>query len=312
MLKTALFVVLSAIPAGLSFASTGAGMSAGAYSPDRINRFSVLMPAGPDEPGPEIFRNVDFLIHGRHKLNQGESVHSLARLYGTDIRSLQSTNQNEFIYLRKGGYVRVHNGSGFLYEVTAKTETLDSILGRFKKKQDNGRIFKEQIIMANNLPASALLEKYKFTKGDRVFLPGVYLALDTYKFPFAGGAAVRVSSGYGKRTHPILKKRLMHRGWDIPMPIGTPVFPSRSGMVTYAGWIEGYGYVVDVKHSDRAVSRYGHLSAISVQAGNYVQKAKTVLGKVGSSGLSTGPHLHFEIRDAAGRPMNPRIKMGKK
>lgn len=274
-------------------------------------RLSVLTPAGPDEPGPEAFQNLDIPVNSRHRLQKGETVQQLSRLYSTDVRSLQSTNRNEFVYMRRGGFVRVHNGKGLLYEVTSPGESLDSIVRRFRKKPEEIKRLKELAVQYNRLPGVALLDKYELGLGERVLLPGVYIELDTYRFPFSGGAA-RISSRFGNRMHPILRQRLFHDGWDIPKPLGTPVYPSRSGRVVFAGWINGYGNVVDIKHSDRAISRYGHLSKIAVKEGDAVEKGKTLLGKVGSSGMSTGPHLHFEIRDSRGRVVDPAGKMGRK
>jgi len=122
----------------------------------------------------------------------------------------------------------------------------------------------------------------------------------------------RISSGFGNRRHPILKYKKFHAGLDLPKPYGTPVYAARSGRVVQAGWREGYGNMVEVKHQDGASTVYGHLSLVSVSEGDWVTRGKSLLGKVGSTGLSTGPHLHFEVRDRAGHPVNPRAKIGRR
>ena len=122
----------------------------------------------------------------------------------------------------------------------------------------------------------------------------------------------RISSSFGNRYHPILKRKIFHNGCDIPMPLGTPVYPSRSGTVTYSGWKGGYGNTVEVKHKDGSMCRYGHLSRLNVTVGEIVQKSRTLLGQVGSTGMSTGPHLHFEIIPPSGKSVNPLAKIGKK
>ncbi|MBI5744993.1 MAG: M23 family metallopeptidase [Elusimicrobia bacterium] len=279
-------------------------------SPFYYSRFSVLTPAGPSEPPPEAFRLIPRLIHARHKVQKGEDIRSIASSYGTDIRSLQSTNSNEFIFLSRGGYIRVHNGKGLLYEVFTPGESLDGIARRYLGKGRDFKQFKAEIVEDNGLPPSALLINYKFKKGDRVYLPSVYIDLDTYRMPLRSFG--RISSRFGSRYHPILKRRIFHNGCDIPMPLGTPVFPSRSGTVTYSGWKGGYGNVVEVKHKDGSMCRYGHLSETEVKVGDTVQKSKTLLGKVGSTGMSTGPHLHFEIITPSGKSVNPLAKIGKK
>jgi len=279
-------------------------------SPLYYSRFSVLTASGPSEPPPEAFRLIPRLIHARHKVVKGDNVRSLASAYGTDIRSLQSTNANEFIFISRGGYIRVHNGKGLLYEVTVNGETLNGISRRYVSKGRDLNSFKAEIVEDNELPPSALLLNYKFSKGDRVYLPAVYVDLDTYRMPLRSYG--RISSRYGTRYHPILKRRVFHSGTDIPMPIGTPVYPSRSGTVTYSGWKGGYGNTVEVRHKDGSICRYGHLSRLSVKPGDIVQKSRTLLGKVGSTGMSTGPHLHFEILTRSGKSVNPMAKIGKR
>ncbi|HAH32515.1 MAG TPA: hypothetical protein DCL44_09415 [Elusimicrobia bacterium] len=284
----------------------------GTMAPDDYNRFSVLTPAGPAEPPSEVFQKAPRLIHVRHKVGKGEDIRSLAARYNTDVRSLQSTNNNEFIFLSRGGYIRVYNGRGLLYEVTGGGETLNGLAARFKPKTGDLKSFKESIIRDNNLPPSAMLGNYRLKKGDRIFLASVYLNLDTYRLPFNGGGHIRISSSFGYRYHPILHRRIFHEGCDIPMPLGTPVYPSRSGTVAFAGWKGGYGNTVEVRHKDGSVARYGHLSKVEVRDGETVQKSKNMLGKVGSTGLSTGAHLHFEIITPSGKSVNPMSKIGRR
>jgi murein DD-endopeptidase MepM/ murein hydrolase activator NlpD len=241
---------------------------------------------------------------------KGENIRTIASSYGTDVRSLQSTNNNEFIFLSRGGYIRVHNGRGYLYEVCAEGESLDGIVRRFKPKEADFKDFKSVVIKDNELPALAMLRPYKFKKGDRVQLPSVYLNLDTYRIPLPYFS--RISGSFGMRYHPVLKRRIFHNGCDIPMPIGTPVYPSRSGNVTFAGWKEGYGNTVEVRHSGGSLTRYGHLSKVLVSVGETVQKSKSMLGRVGSTGMSTGPHLHFEIITPGGKSVNPIAQIGKR
>ncbi len=273
-------------------------------------RFSVLTPPGPAEPPAEAFRKIPRLIHARHKVLKGENIRTIAANYSTDIRSLQSTNNNEFIFISKGGYIRVHNGRGCLYEVGVDDETLEGISRRFKPREADLKDFKTAVIRENKLPAVAMLLPYKFKKGDRLQLPGVYLNLDTYRMPLPYYS--RVSSSFGMRYHPVLKRMIFHKGCDMPMPVGTPVHPSRSGTVTFAGWKEGYGNTVEIRHKGGSLTRYGHLSKVSVSVGETVQKSRSMLGRVGSTGFSTGPHLHFEVITPSGKSVNPMAKIGKR
>ncbi len=107
----------------------------------------------------------------------------------------------------------------------------------------------------------------------------------------------RVSSGYGMRFHPISGGRKAHLGVDYAAPNGTPVRVVGDGVVTFAGWQGGYGNFIVVEHRNRESTAYGHLSRIMVRKGQRVEQS-TVIGLVGSTGASTGNHLHFEFREA--------------
>jgi murein DD-endopeptidase MepM/ murein hydrolase activator NlpD len=114
----------------------------------------------------------------------------------------------------------------------------------------------------------------------------------------------RLSSGFGMRTHPILGFSRLHRGVDFAAPTGTPVLASAAGRVLRAGWGGGYGNTIDIDHGRGIVTRYAHLARMDVRPGQQVTQGQRI-GAVGSTGLSTGPHLHYEvIRD--GVPVDPR------
>ncbi|MGE5544482.1 MAG: peptidoglycan DD-metalloendopeptidase family protein [Bacillota bacterium] len=104
----------------------------------------------------------------------------------------------------------------------------------------------------------------------------------------------RLSSNFGNRVHPVTGKSRFHKGVDIAAARGNPVFAYASGTVTYAGWMSGYGNLIAISHGNGMVTRYGHLSAIYVKAGQKVSVRQRI-GAVGSTGVSTGPHLHFEV-----------------
>ncbi len=105
-----------------------------------------------------------------------------------------------------------------------------------------------------------------------------------------------ITSAFGWRTHPISGTQRMHSGTDVGAPLGTPVLATYSGEVSHADWSGGYGLMVVLRHLEGTQeSRYAHLSDIYVQPGEWVEQG-TVIGRVGSTGYSTGPHLHFEWR----------------
>ena len=113
----------------------------------------------------------------------------------------------------------------------------------------------------------------------------------TYIKPIAGG---RKTSGFGKRKAPKKGASTYHKGIDWATPQGTTVAASCGGVVSKAGWGSGYGYVVYIDHPDGRQTRYGHLSKITVSVGQKVSQGQKI-ALSGNTGVSTGPHLHFEI-----------------
>lgn len=119
----------------------------------------------------------------------------------------------------------------------------------------------------------------------------------------------RISSPYGYRIHPILKTKKMHTGIDIAAPSGATVIAANSGTVIYSGYYGGYGNTVIIDHGGQISTLYAHNSKLLVKEGDKVTKGQTI-SKVGSTGLSTGPHLHFEVRKN-GQHTNPMDYLGK-
>ncbi|MBU2587845.1 MAG: M23 family metallopeptidase [Alphaproteobacteria bacterium] len=107
----------------------------------------------------------------------------------------------------------------------------------------------------------------------------------------------RLSSGFGYRFHPLSGRYQPHAGVDLAAPMGAPVAATADGMVGSAGWMGGYGLTVEVDHGSAIQTRYAHLSAMAVSPGQSVKQGQ-IIGFVGSTGRSTGPHLHYEVRVA--------------
>jgi murein DD-endopeptidase MepM/ murein hydrolase activator NlpD len=116
-----------------------------------------------------------------------------------------------------------------------------------------------------------------------------------FVYPLSNPAPI--TSKFGWRTHPISGNRRFHSGLDIGAPMGAPVVATGSGTIVSAGWNGGYGKAIVIQHNGVQQTLYGHLSEVFVQPGQQIEQG-TVIGRVGSTGNSTGPHLHFETRTA--------------
>lgn len=114
-----------------------------------------------------------------------------------------------------------------------------------------------------------------------------------------------LSSSFGWRRHPITGRHTLHEGLDFAAPRGTPIVAASGGVVTEARYVPGYGKMVEINHGNGLVTRYAHASSISVKLGEVVSKGQQI-ARVGTTGRSTGPHLHYEVR-IAGHPLDPTL-----
>lgn len=130
-----------------------------------------------------------------------------------------------------------------------------------------------------------------------------------YQFPGGGSGVMiwpiygEITSEYGWRTHPIYGDSRYHSGMDIAGDYGDPILAAAAGIVTYSGWISGYGYAVIIDHGGGISTLYGHNEALAVGEGQTVSQGQ-VIAYCGSTGNSTGPHCHFEVREG-GEPVDP-------
>jgi murein DD-endopeptidase MepM/ murein hydrolase activator NlpD len=114
-----------------------------------------------------------------------------------------------------------------------------------------------------------------------------------------------LSSSFGWRRNPVTGRHSMHEGLDFAAPKGTPIHASSGGVVTEARYVPGYGKLVEINHGNGLVTRYAHASSIKVKVGDLIEKGQ-LIARVGSTGRSTGSHLHFEVR-MAGHPLDPTL-----
>lgn len=139
---------------------------------------------------------------------------------------------------------------------------------------------------------AGLVQPVAFARARTVSIPS--------RMPVEG---VHLTSDYGMRWHPVTGGRRAHKGVDLAGPIGTPIHAPADGTVSKAEWFSSYGLYVSLEHGAEIQTRYGHMSRLNVFAGQRVHKGD-VIGYIGTTGRSTGPHLHYEVR-IGGQAVNP-------
>ncbi len=204
--------------------------------------------------------------------------------------SVERVEQNYYEEIYDADVIYVDNDSWY----TTQTNVLQQPSAGFRKivadvsylndKEVSRQILKEEIVME---AVPKIVERGTKT-------PPSYIK------PISGG---RLSSNFGRRKAPKKGASTYHKGIDWAVPTGTAVFASCGGTVAKAGWGSGYGYVVYINHEDGSQTRYGHLSKVLVKAGQTVKQGERI-ALSGNTGVSTGPHLHFEIL-IRGSQVNP-------
>jgi murein DD-endopeptidase MepM/ murein hydrolase activator NlpD len=177
------------------------------------------------------------------------------------------------------------------YGVKAKIEGPDNVVSEARLAPT----------MNETLATFNTLRSFTTTHYDHTFFQGpqaVVAALSGF-WPIDG----RITCPYGERTDPFSGEGALHSGIDISAPVGTTVSATGEGTIEHAGWLSGYGRLVVVDHGNGYETYYAHLSRVDVMEGQSIHRGECV-GAVGTSGRSTGPHLHFEVR-IGGVPVNP-------
>ncbi len=240
-----------------------------------------------------------------YTVKKGDSLYKIARKLGEDMDILIANNPKvKNGVLQIGQKLVLLSKNGIYYKVK-KGDTLGAISNKYKIKI--ATILDENKLNNTNLVI-----------GEKLFLPnpdmnyikknnqGVYVKsnINSRTKGFAWPIKWRgVTSPFGKRFHPVLKKYILHAGVDLKASVGVPIYAPKDGKITYSGWMGGYGNLIKLKHSGGYSTRYGHLSKIYVKNGQYVKKGQ-LIAKTGSTGRVTGPHLHYEIRKN-GKPLDP-------
>ncbi len=160
---------------------------------------------------------------------------------------------------------------------------------------------------------STISSRYGVAGGSEGWIPGAdvpYIGADGFCSPIGSGWERRVTSEFGNRVDPITGKRKGHGGMDLAVPTGTPIRAALPGTVTVSKYnAGGYGYYVMIDHGNGLATLYGHCSQLLARVGQTVQ-AGDIIALSGSTGRSTGPHLHFEVR-VNGERTNPRAYLPK-
>ncbi|PJF48955.1 MAG: M23 family metallopeptidase [Chloroflexi bacterium] len=248
-----------------------------------------------------------------YTVKPGDNVETIAQRFGllptTIVWSNREIEENPDM-LRVGQVLNILPVDGILYTVEAN-DTLSSIAERFKAKVDD----------ILNSPLNGLANGANLLPGMRIVVPGGVkpfvprvVQVDARRAPASdsayAGPAPRFTAGgaFAWPTRGYISQgfRYYHRGIDIANAIGIPIYASDGGYVTYAGWSNvGYGYMVQIDHGNGFSTLYAHLSQWYVDPGQAVSRGQ-IIGAMGSTGNSTGPHLHFEIR-YGGAPQNPLV-----
>ena len=226
--------------------------------------------------------------YGWHTMKKGEKIATVCANNNITLSTLLAANPTiiDVTEVPAGMKVKIPSMNGIIYTVSSG----DS-LSRIAKKYNVSQVDIEDV---NNL-VSANLEK-----GQQLFIPGAKLSESVIekamgeKFISPLKAKWYATSAYGSRIDPISKVRKNHTGVDMACPTGTPIYAAMSGTVSTSGWSNVYGYYVIIKHKDNYQTLYGHMSKIIAQKGAKVSQGEKI-GLVGSTGYSTGPHLHFTV-----------------
>lgn len=235
-------------------------------------------------------KGVKFYVY---KVNRRENLWSIAKKYGYSVHTIIGCNPQLKTYnVNEGQKLLIPNVGGTLHPIQPK-DTLESISEKYG--------IEESILKNTNFTLANDLEKEIF-----IFIPGKrplvnllnenmqqkYALRDLFISPLGG----RISSPFGKRRHPVTGKTSRHGGIDIAVREGSAVGSAASGVVILASYDVGhYGVAVFIDHQNGYITHYGHLSKILVRQGQKVRQGQ-IIAKSGSTGRSTGPHLHFTIK----------------
>jgi len=233
-----------------------------------------------------------------YTVQSGDSVGTIAVEFDISVNTiLWANNLSAYSLIRPGQQIKILSETGILHKVT-RGENLSHISNKYNVEAD-------KILESNKL-----IDASKLSIGQELMIPGgrktayakasasTYTGVSAVKDLFAPSSSTPVSGN--KMNWPTVGHRITqyyswrHTGLDIANKIGTPIYAADSGVVEIAGWGRGYGNQILINHGGGKKTRYAHLSKFYVSKGDTVDKGQT-LGAMGSTGWSTGSHLHFEV-----------------
>lgn len=172
-----------------------------------------------------------------------------------------------------------------------RKKSLDALVRQKQLHQKAAKELEDSQRELQNKVKELLMQKKKLQDTRAGIVTPVFPSGSRLAWPVKG----EVTSRFGTRVHPVFKTKLMHTGIDIKASEGTPIKAAAPGEVLFAGWLRGYGQIVILDHGRDLTTVYAHLSRISVEEGKIVRDGE-IIGNVGSTGVTSGPHLHFEVR----------------
>ena len=234
---------------------------------------------------PELKESISYQ---NYSVRSGDTISGITQRFGlSNISTLIAVNGIDNVRsLKAGQKLKIPNMDGLLYKVQ-KGDTISSVCSKYSVRM-------EDVLDVNDLSSEVLAE------GMALFIPGAKMDTKSLRkamgemfiYPLSSGW--RLTSKFGPRSDPITGVASRHTGIDMAAPKGTPIKASMSGTISYAGYSSVFGNFVIITHIDGYQTLYGHMSQILAKKGSYVNQG-SVIGLVGSTGYSTGPHLHFTV-----------------
>lgn len=245
-----------------------------------------------------VAENTNVLSYQTYRVQPGDMISLIADEYNITQDTIISVNNiRQSRLIQVGQYLKIPSMPGILYTVKKDGETIEKIAEKYEI--DAQKCAAVNVAFANK----------ELSAGETMFLPDAELDWvtrqeingDLFHVPLR--ARYWLSSPYGWRSSPFTGQRSFHGGMDMAVAKGTPIYAALDGVVVTTGYNATYGNYVIISHHSGYRTLYGHMSKITCKKGNFVY-TNTKIGEVGSTGLSTGPHLHFTVYKN-GKTINP-------